>query len=292
MTKFRIGKEKFKKFLEITACEGVIKFRDSKKISEPLFSCFFLKVEGDRLEVLTIDTIKKKIQLNNIISGIEVIEPGKITISDYTAILKVLKGKGLGKGDLPITVWDEGDTIHIESELDGYSIRQRENKDLTSVNKKLKYLEGWRKGHKENENGILVITAKNPKTKEIIKVPFSTKIVVKKEDLLKLVDDTINLTKDNKTKISLQDSVLRAFKGEANARTKGKHILPYEDIGVDLMEFEEDFYNIQTIVPNLFDNIILNIRRVETDGSLAVWIKSMDEKTKTEINIGLLSIKR
>jgi len=291
MAKFKITKEKFKKFLEITACEGVVKFRDSKAIKQPLFSCFFLVVADGELEVLTIDTIKKKIQLNNIISGIEVIEEGSITISDYNSILDVLKGKGLGNGDSLITVWDEGDKIYIESDKDGYEIRQRKNKDLKTVNQKLKYLQGWRKAHEENEKGIIILTARNQKTKEIVKVPFSMKVEVKKEDLLKVVDDTINLTKDNKTKISLKDNVLKAFKGDANARTRGKHEIPYEDIGTDLIEFEADFYNIQTIVPNLFSKVILNIRKVETDGSLAVWIKSMDEKTKTEINIGLISIK-
>jgi len=292
MTKFKIAKENFKKFLEITACEGVIKFRDSKPVRQPLFSCFFLVAEDNKLEVLTVDTIKKKINLNNIISGIEVIEEGTITVSDYNSILDVLKGKGLGSKDPLITVWDEGDTVHIESDKDGYEIRQRENKNLDKVNSRVKYLEAWKKAHKENKNGIIILTAKNPKTKETVKIPFSVKIEVKKEDLLKVVDDTINLTKDNKTKISLKDGVLKFFKGEANARTKGKHEIPYEDIGAELMDFEEDFYNIQTIVPHLFDKIVLNIRRVETDGSLAVFIKSMDEKTKTEINIGLISIKR
>jgi len=86
MTKFKITKDRFKKFLEITACNGVIKFRDSKKIEQPLFSSFFLIAKDDKLEVLTIDTIKKKIQLNNIISGVDVVEEGKIAISDYNAI--------------------------------------------------------------------------------------------------------------------------------------------------------------------------------------------------------------
>lgn len=292
MAEFKINKEKFKKFLQITACEGVIKFRDSKAITEPLFSCFFLKVGDNQLEVLTIDTIKKKIQLNNIISGIEVIEDGTITVSDYNSILDVLKGKGLGKGDPIITVWDENEKICIQGDLDKYEIRQRENKDLTAVNKKLKFLKAWRNAHKEDENGIIIASVKNLKTKETVNDPFSTKIVVNKDDLLKVVGDTINLTKDNLTRFNLQDGVLRAFKGEGNAKTKGEHIIPYEDIGTEVMDFDEKFYSIQTIVPNLFDKITLNIRRVKGDGSLAVWIKSMDEKTKTEINIALTSKKR
>jgi len=117
------------------------------------------------------------------------------------------------------------------------------------------------------------------------------KITVNKDDLLKVVDDTINLTKDNKTRLTFQDGVLKAFKGEENARTKGKHIIPYEDVGENVMDFDEYFYNIQTIVPNLFSKITLNIRRIEADKTLAVWVNSMDEKSKTEINISFTSIK-
>ncbi len=291
MTKFKIGKEKFKKFLEITACKGVIKFRDSKKIEQPLFSSFYLRAVEDRLEVLTIDTIKKKIQLNNIISGVEVIDEGKIAISDYNAILDVLKGRGLGNKNPIITVFDEGVVLKIETDKDGYEIRQKENKDLDKVSQKEKYLRAWRKGHILNENGILVAQAKNVKTKEIVEAPFSMKIIVNQEDLLKVVDDTVNLTKDNKTRITFQDGVLKAFKGEANARTKGKHIIPFEDVGENIMDFDEYFYNIQTIMPNMFSKITLNIRRIEADGTLAVWVNSMDEKSKTEINISFTSIK-
>jgi len=290
MAKFRIKKGILKSFIEKTACNGIIKFRENTAVKQPLFSCFFLKVEDGKLEVLTIDTIKKKVRLNSIISGVEVIESGTITISDYEAILDVLKGKGLGKNPV-ITVFDEGSKLKIETDDDGYEIRQRDNEDLEKVSQKLKYLRAWRKGHIKGEGGILVASAMNPKTKEIVKVPFNMKIVVNKEDLLKVVADTINLTKDNKTKLTHVDGELKAFKGEENARTKGRHKIPYEDIGKDVIDFDEYFYNIQTIVPNLFSKIILNIRRIESDGSLAVFIESIDEKSKTEINVGLISIK-
>ncbi len=308
MAKFRIVKEDFKNFLLKTSCPGVVKFRDSKAVKNPLFSCFYLDVIGDKLEVLTIDTVRKKIQMNSSISGIEVIEEGIITISDYKAIVDVLGGRGLGKGLL--TVWNEGSKIYIESEKDGYQIRQRENEAVEIFTAKkgrmIKYLNSWRNGHsfeveeKEVEvdgqtitfkkEGLLIATLKDPKTSEILHIPFSTKIEVLKEDLLKLVDDTLNLTKDNKTIISLQDGILKAFKGEANARVKGKHKIDYEDLGSELIDFEESFYNIQTLIPNLFNKITFNIRKVESNNSIAFWIKSVDEKSKIEINIGLVSI--
>lgn len=306
MAKFRIEKENFLKFLTKTSCQGVIKFRDGKAIKSPLFSCFYLDVNGDTLEVLTIDTIKKKIQMNTIIRGIDVITPGTITISDHTAIVKVLKGRGLGKGI--ITVWNEGSKIYIESEKDGYEIRQRENKDIeiftAKKGRQIKKLNAWKNGHSfeviETEiegkilktEGILAVSLTDPKTKEVVRIPFSTKLGVSKEDLLKIVGDALDITKDNKTLISLQDGVLKAFKGEANASTKGRHTIDYKDLGNDLLDFEESFYNIQTIVPNLFSKITFNIRKVESSNTIAIWIKSVDEKSKMEINIGLPSIKK
>ena len=306
MAKFRIKKEDFLNFLKKTSCNGVIKFRDGKAVTQPLFSCFYLDVQGDRLEVLTIDTVKKKIRMNTIIRGIDVVEEGTITISDYKAIADVLDGRGLGKGML--TVWNEGTKIFIESEKDGYEIRQRDNKDIevftSKKGRQIKLLNMWKNGHafevieKEVDGkivkieGILTATLKDIKTKEDLSIPFPTKLEVSKEDLLKVVDDTLKLTKDNKTVISLRDDVLKAFKGEANANTKGRHKIDYIDLGSELIEFEEDFYNIQTIVPNLFKKIVFNIRRIDTDNSIAVWIKSVDEKSKMEINIALTSIKK
>ena len=306
MVKFRIKKEDFLNFLTKTSCNGVIKFRDGKAVTQPLFSCFYLDAEGDKLEVLTIDTVKKKIRMDAIIRGIDVIEPGTITISDYKAITSPLGGRGLGKG--MITVWNEGTKIFIESDKDGYEIRQRDNKDIevftAKKGRQIKLLNMWKNGHtfevieKEvdkqivKSEGLLIATLKDIKTKENIKIPFPTKLEVSKEDLLKVVDDTLKLTKDNKTVISLQDDVLKAFKGEANANTKGRHNIDYIDLGSELLEFKEDFYNIQTIVPNLFKKIVFNIRRIESDNSIAVWIKSVDEKSKIEINIALTSIKR
>lgn len=306
MAKFRITKENFLKFLTKTSCQGVIKFSDDKAVKNSLFSCFYLDVIGDKLEVLTIDTIKKKIQMNAIIRGIDVITPGTITISDYKAIVNVLKGRGLGKGML--TVWNEGSKIFIEGEKDGYEIRQRENKDIeiftAKKGRQIKKLNAWKNGHKfeviETEvngqiiktDGILIGTVVDPKTKETVGIPFSTKIKVSKGDLLKIVGDTLDITKDNKTLISFQNGILKIFKGEANARIKGKHTIDYKDLGNDLLDFEEYFYNIQTIVPNLFDNITFNIRRITSDNSVAIWIKSIDEKAKMEINIGLPSIKK
>ena len=307
MVKFRIKKEDFLKFLTRISCNGVIKFRDGKAVKQALFSCFYLDAQGDKLEVLTVDTVKKKIRMDAIIKGIDITEEGTITISDYQAIVDVLKGRGLGKG--MITVWNEGDKIFIESDKgkDGYEIRQRENKDIEvftwKKGRRIKILNAWRKGHKfevvETEvdgniikgEGLLIATLTDPKTKEKFDVPFSTKLEVSKDDLLKLVDDTINLTKDNNTTISLQDGLLKAFKGEANAATKGRHEIDFVDLGSELIDFEGEFYNIQTIVPNLFNRITLNIRKVETDNSLAFMIKSVDKKSGIEILIGISSIK-
>lgn len=309
MTEFNVNKNAFRDFLKICSCEGTIKFREKKAIKIPLFSCFYLDVKKEqiiknekgkeigripaRLEVLTIDTVRKKIQANLRLEGIKVIEDGIITISDYKAIIEVLAGKGL-KGMLNIK--NDGTKILIESDdgKDGYEIRQEANKNIKIIqkNKTVKYLDTWRNAHKEDANGILVYHAIHPKTKQVVEVPFSTKLEIDKKEILKSVDDTVRLTKDNKTKIMLKDGILKMFKGEANAKVKGRHIVDYENKGSDLIEFEEDFYNIQTLIPNMFDKITLNIRRVDPNNKnfIAIIFDSVNEDTKISMRIGLSSI--
>ena len=69
-----------------------------------------------------------------------------------------------------------------------------------------------------------------------------------------------------------------------------KHKIDYEMLSKDVVEFTEYFYNIQTIFPNLFDDIELNIRRVQANDTVAIYVRSIDEKLKIEAHIGLVSI--
>ena len=197
-----------------------------------------------------------------------------------------------------ITVSAKDTIITLESIKDVYEIRQKGKIYLDELKKKdktqvLKHLENWKKWHQFDEKGMLIMhySATTKAGKEVKQdVPYTMKIKVKKEDLLKVVGDTINIMKDNKTRLVFKDKKFLAFKGEENANIKSKHNIDYESLLEDHIEFDEEFYNIQSIIPNLFDNIELNVRRVNANKTVAIFVRSIDEKSKIEVSIGLISI--
>jgi len=291
MTQFKIKKEEFAEFLKKCMFEGTVKFRDGKAVKAPMFSCFYLDVDEDQLEVLAIDTWRKKVRLNVIKSGVDVGEAGVITIQDPKIILDILGGKGLGKGS-EITVRTDGIKLLIESDTDGYEIKQKNNKDIKILQdeKFIKQLTGWKSTHYENDDGILQANLINPKTKEEITLSFDTKLEITKDELLKVVSDSINITKDNKSRIVINNNILNILKGEANTNVKSVHNISYKDLGKAILNFSNEFYNMQTIIPNLYDKIIFNIRKIETNNTIGLQIVSEDPKSKIKVSVAIASI--
>lgn len=298
MTSFKGKKTIISTFLKTCLMEGIIQFRDKKSIKKPLFTTFYLNVyENGILEVLTTDIYRKKTDAIFDKTGIEVIEPGVIPITNHEAILLCLGGKGI-KGD--VTFKFENNITFLETETDSYEIRQKSNKDLESLQSTevIKHLTDWKSWHifetveETNEEGQVVLSydklfMNHPK----IKVPYLTRVKIKKDDLMKVVSDTINITKDNKTKLVLKEGKLYAFKGEENASIKSKHEIPFENLhSEEVLEFDEDFYNFQAIIPNLFDEVEFHIRRVQANKTIAIYIRSIDKKTGIRACVGLVSI--
>lgn len=297
MAEFTIEKSNLKKFFDVCSMEGTIQFRDKKAIKKPLFSSFYLIVGDNKLEVLTTDPYRRKTDAQFIKTGVITHQEGTIPILEQEAIMECLKGKGISG---LINVYNKDAIITLETEKDFYEIRQKGKIFLEELKEKdkaqvLKHLENWKNWHQFDENGMLIMhyTAKDKAGKEVKKdVSYPMKIKIKKEELLKIVGDTINIMKDNKTRLICKDGVFKALKGEANAKITSKHILDVEYLLPDqeFIEFDEEFYNIQSIIPNLFDDIEFNIRRVNANKTIAIFVRSIDEKSKIEANIGLVSI--
>lgn len=284
MVKFTVDKKTFKKFLEVCSMEGIIQFRDKKSIKKPLFSTFYMDVLPEGIiEVLTTDTYRKKTDALFTLSGVEVEESGKLPIMDYKAIVDCL-GTGI-KGK--IRVENNGTIILIATDKDSYEIRQKSSKELEDLqaDETVAHLNQWREWHVFDGEGDMLIMH-HPK----LDVPYPMKISVSKEDLMKVVGDTINIMKDNKTTLWYIDDGFNASKGEENASIRSKHAIGFELLLNETIEFAESFYNIQTIIPNLFDKIELNIRRVKANNTIAVFITSIEPKLKMETKIGLVSI--
>lgn len=297
MAEFTIEKSNLKKFFDVCSMEGTIQFRDKKAIKKPLFSSFYLIVGKDTLEVLTVDPYRRKTDAQFIKTGVVVHQEGTIPIMEHEAINECLKGKGISG---LIAVSNKDTIVTLETEKDVYEIRQKgkvflEELKVEDKAQVLKHLQDWKNWHQfetiEEETDIgsnqyTQLFMNHPK----VKVPYPMRIKIKKEELLKIVGDTINIMKDNKTRLKFKDGVFKAFKGEENAKIKSRHEINYEPLLEEFVEFEEEFYNIQSIVPNLFDDIEFNIRRVDANKTISIFVRSIDEKLKIEANIGLVSI--
>jgi len=300
MAEFTIEKDNLKKYLDVCSMEGTIQFRDKKGIKKPLFSTFYLTVGNDRLEVLTTDPYRRKTDAQFIKTDVVTLQEGRIPILEQEALMQCLKGKGISG---LINVSNKDSIITLETDKDVYEIRQKGKIFLNELEDKkkaqvLKHLSDWKEWHQferpkdedgepiEEEPEILYMN--HPK----VKVPYPMRITIKKEDLLKIVGDTLNIMKDNKTRLLCKDGVLKAFKGEENAKIKSRHEIPFEYVNTEeeFLDFDAEFYNIQSVIPNLFDEIEFNIRRVKANNTIAIFVKSIDVKSKIEANVGLISI--
>ena len=298
MTIFKDDKDSISTFLKTCLMEGVIQFRDKKSIKKPLFSTFYLNVlEGGILQVLTTDIYRKKTDALFEKTGIVVQEAGVIPITNHEAIMLCLGGKGI-KGSVSFKY--DNNLIFLETDADSYEIRQKSNKDLESLQdtETVKHLTDWKSWHafetvnETDENGKVLnsydrLFMNHPKTK----VSYSVRLKIQKDELMKIVGDTLNITKDNKTKLVMKEGRLYGYKGEENASIKGKHEIHFENLNSEeKIEFDEDFYNFQAIVPNLFDEVEFHIRRVQANDTIAIYIRSIDKKTGIKACIALVSI--
>lgn len=299
MPEFTIEKNNLKKFLDTCSMEGTIQFRDKKAIKKPLFSTFYMVVRKDRLEVLTVDPYRRKTEAQFIKTGVLTSEEGTIPIMEQEAIMDCLKGKGISG---LIIVSNKDTIITLESEKDTYEIRQKGKIFLEELKEDvkaqvLKHVNDWKTWHvfekveETDEEGNVVkeyeqLFMNHPTAK----VPYPMRIKVKKNELLKIVGDTINIMKDNKTRLTFKDGIFKGFKGEGNAKVKSTHKIEYENLLENLVEFDQEFYNVQSIIPNLFDDIELNVRNVKANGTTVIFIRSIDEKSNIEANVGLVSI--
>ena len=297
MTKFRINKKEFREYLKCCSMKGIIQYQDSKPIKNCLFYNFNIEVRDGKLKVLTMDPYMRGIQGKFVKKDVDILEEGFMLISDYDLIDDCLGGKGLSDEILVYNDQRNPTTIFIETENDLYEIRQRgkffiDELEMSEENKAglIEELRNWDEWHEfeRTEDGKIMLFMNHPKAK----VPYPMRIVVHKDSIMKCVDDTLKITKDNKTRIVSENGILRFMKGEKNAKIKSSHEIEYLNLldDEDVIQFDEEFYNIHTIIPNMFEDIEFNIRRVKSNNVIALYIVSEDQESKIEINVGMGSI--
>lgn len=288
MTKFIVKKKEFRQFLDVACMKGTIHFRDSKKVKNKLFPSFDLKVtkyQGrDALKAIALDPHSKKARARFVLTGITIKEEGSIPITDYDILKNVLKRKGLPKGNIMVEA--EGSTIeltNIKTE-DSYTVRQQMDDSYeiySSDNEKLAKQRNQLKAWDEMcsiKDGELFIDKGDG-------IEFPTHLKMKKTDLEKITDDAIHLTQDNKTPFVFDGEQLLGKKGKGNSNVKSKHPIPVDVIKGE-EEFDCSFYNIQSIIPNMFREIEFFTKQGAK--STSMWIRSTHQNI--DANVSLASV--
>ena len=134
--------------------------------------------------------------------------------------------------------------------------------------------------HWFNDKGIPVIG------KDASIGTYSTIVRLNKQDFNSVISQSISLTRDQDILIIMDEIGNVTFKsGKENATIKAKDIL--QKITENPIIFEQKFGNLQPIVPHLYDNIIIYMRKA-TDGKMKWWIKSKNEKIELTFITGAI----
>lgn len=290
MVKFIVDKKKkLQDFLDIAVCKGTVRYTSkNKSIDKPFFPAFNLVAKDDTLSVLAIDPYRKKTRAKFTLKDVEVQEEGEVPITDYDALNKVLKQRGMPDKDL-VFESDNGSVIKLyDKNADhSYTIRARDSKYIKLYGKSdiSKKIDMWNELHTFQDDGLLVLN--HPKQG---KIPYPLKLKVNKDQLLNVIDDAEKLTYDDKTRLVYNEDGLFGMKGKANSKYKSKHrIRDIENLTGTILNFDEKFYYIQTVIPNLFDTIIFNIRKMSA-GVIYLYIESENKDQSIRAEIGWTSI--
>jgi len=282
MVKFQIKTKEFTKFLNTVSCKGTLQFKSKGKTEANLFSSFFIDAdkEAQKLTVLTIDTFFNQIKQLATISA-KVIEEGVIEITEKKAYDNIFKNI---KGETPIQISSDGNAIYVENqEGDWYKRRIVGNKGLDEVYNKKDELFKWKNAHTFEEVGV---------DKKIWRftVPegsttYPMRIKTTKKELSKFVSDAVKLTKDNDTIIISEKGKIEIWSGKPSSTTQSKHLLKFEDIGKEIIEFKVKFSALQAVVPNLLDEVILNFRKTGAE-TIILRLESFDKTMHQIMNVG------
>jgi len=258
----------FSTLLKTALCKGTIEYKSGKSksaINKALFSTFHLDVDKDNqlLEIMTLDTWYNTIAGDFTLRNVNVEEEGCLDITDPDAILKCLSTIDDNK---QIEVSGEGTNLTIDT-LDGidhFEIRQVENETLDEIEMDKVY--GWKDAVQKTEDGFLKFVYDD------VEGIYALVLKVDKSDLSKLVKDK-DITKNEDTILIYGKDKFFVASGDPNANVKTKHAVLIKEKKGSLEDFQKTFYALHVIVPNLFKEVELHIRKMG-DGRLGLHIES------------------
>lgn len=293
MVKFTLRNSDLIAFLEKCTCKGVVLITSTDKTTKNFFNYFYMDiVKGEDeetpgyIEVKAIDSEERRMFIKHTLNNVEVETAGRFAVTDGDLLLSVLKSIPSAR-DITFQLVEDGAVLKIETKEGkpyfGSKIRQvslQEDMELTLNNNNTE-LGKWDSYHSYDEK------ADCPR----YTVPegtalYNTKLTLNKQELLKVLKDSVSLTKDQDLKISMS-KVKKVWGLKITSGKKADDIImtaifdktienpiPFEDLILT---------NLHPIINHLF-NISTFYLRIAGDGALKYWITSSEGNIELNFN--------
>jgi len=293
MVKFTLRNSDLIAFLEKCTCKGVVLITSTDKTTKNFFNYFYMDIVkgADKetlgyIEVKAIDSEERRMFIKHTLNNVNVETAGRFAVTDGDLLLSVLKSIPSAR-DITFKLIEKGAVLKIETDggkpYYGANIRQvslQEDMELTLENNNTE-LGKWDSYHTFDEK------ANCPR----YTIPegtalYSTMITLNKQELLKVLKDSISLTKDQDLKLSMSkvkkdwlfkitsgkkaDDIIMTVKFDKSIENP----IPFEDLILT---------NLHPIINHLF-NISTFYLRIAGDGALKFWITSNEGNIELNFN--------
>lgn len=293
MVKFNLINSDLIAFLEKCTCKGVVLITSTDKITKNFFNYFYMDVvKGEDeetlgyIEVKAIDSEERRMFIKHTLSNVEVETAGRFAVTDADLLLSVLKSIPSAR-DIIFQLVEKGTILKIETKEGkpyfGAKIRQvslQEDMEATLSNNNTE-LDKWQSYHSFDEK------ADCPR----YTIPegtalYNTKLTLNKQELLKVIKDSIVLTKDQDLKLSMSKvkkvwglKIISGKKADDVIMTAEfdktiENPIPFEDLILT---------NLHPIINHLFNTSTFYLR-IAGDGALKYWITSSEGNIELNFN--------
>ena len=268
MVEFTINNKKLITFLEKCACKGVVLVTSSGKITRNFFNRFYLNVNDDHLAVKALDSEEQKMYIRHFLRDVDVKTTGTFAVTDADSLVEVLRAIPSSR---LISFREEKNALIIETTDEGtyYGFRLRQivpsDETMISLEKSKFGVAEWDSIHTFSD-GIPVITVKEQSAS------YDTTIMFSKQELQKVVNDSIKLTRDQDLRLKYRPDSVNFSSGKKSDNIVAK--ITYDKEIVNPIEGEWIITNIHPIVNHLFGKVLLFSRIAQQDGALKFWIQS------------------
>lgn len=297
MVKFSLINSDLIAFLEKCTCKGVVLITSTEKTTKNFFNYFYMDIvkgvkagEEDEedilgyIEVKAIDSEERRMFIKHTLSNVDVKKAGRFAVTDANLLLSVLKSMPSAR-EIVFELIEKGNVLKIETKEGkpyfGANIRQitlHEDLQVTLEHNNSE-LSKWDSYHTFDEK------ANCPR----YTIPegtalYNTTLFLTKQELLKVLKDSISLTKDQDLKLSMSKTK-KVWNLKVSSGKKADDIIMTAEFDKTInkpITFEDKIItNLHPIIGHLFNTSTFYFR-IAGDGALKYWVTS--EEGNIELN--------